>query len=504
MPTLEENQQFERYQIQRWVGNGVSGESYVALDTTLQRIVTLKLIHPWTVLPEADRRQFFRELSGINTLNHPYLASIMNYGELDGKLYVVRRHVSSGSLLSEDGRLWYQPPLSIAAAIRFVSQLAQALTYIHEQGYLHGSLTLSNILVLRGGTIDQQDEGFAPFLVADVGLANFVRRFGQPVQAYLPLTAAPEQLGNRVTIASDQYALAVILYFWLSGSPTFVGTPKEITHMKLAETITPLSTLNANISIEQESIIRRALSVYPEERYPSIMAFADALIATLPPLRDQIPNPEPLPTPAPEPLPVPAPEPLPHPAPEPLPQPAPEPLPQPAPEPLPEPAPEPLPKPSPDVFTPLPGTDPAPKSPPSPLVSEVYDAASSLQNVAPVFQHPSALPFLVVYVPETPGSYEFVLHNDEITIGRAGDSDILLEQDMQASRHHALLRRENASYLLYDLHSASGVFVNGEKLSLEDGYQLIPGDKITIGNHEMVLQQAVSVAEQIDASKLLV
>ena len=504
MPTLEENQQFERYQIKRLIGTGISSESYEAVDMELQRIVTLKLIHPWSVLPEADRRQFFRELKGISTLNHPYLASIIHYGERDGRLYVVRRYVSSGSLLSTDGRLWYQPPLSVATAIRFSSQLAQALAHVHTQGYLHGSLTLSNILVLRGGTIEQHEEDFAPFLVADVGMANFVRRFGQPVQAYLPLTAAPEQLGNRVTSASDQYALAVILYFWLSGRPAFVGTPEEVAHMKLTETLTPLTTLNAHVSSEQESIIRRALSVYPEERYPSSIAFTDALMATLPPLRDQIPNPEPLPTPAPEPLPVPAPEPLPNPLPDPLPQPAPEPLPQPAPEPLPEPAQEPLPETSPDIFTPLPSTEPTSGSPPTPLAGEVNDAASSLQNVAPVFQHSAALPYLVVHLPETLEAYEFILHSDEITIGRAGDSDILLEQDTLASRHHALLKRENAFYHLYDLHSASGVFVNGEKVSLGKGYQLVPGDKITIGNHELVFRQAVPIEEQIDASKLLV
>src|SRR2546428_4612786 len=106
MPTLEENQRFERYRIIRHVGSSVSGESYEADDTMLQRKVTLKLIHPWGILPESARRQFFREMQNISLLNHPYLAAILDYGELDGRLYVVRRYVNSGSLLSNDGRAW--------------------------------------------------------------------------------------------------------------------------------------------------------------------------------------------------------------------------------------------------------------------------------------------------------------------------------------------------------------------------------------------------------------
>ena len=137
MPALGENQRFERYRITRYLGSGVSGESYEAEDTMLQRKVTLKLIHPWTMLADAARRQFFREMQSIGMLNHPYLATILDYGEINGRLYVVRRYVTSGSLLSSEGRMWFQPPLSISDAIHYGHQLAQALEYIHRCGCLH-------------------------------------------------------------------------------------------------------------------------------------------------------------------------------------------------------------------------------------------------------------------------------------------------------------------------------------------------------------------------------
>src|SRR6266480_5634671 len=119
MSTLLEGQLFERYRIQRLLGNSVSGESYEAEDTMLLRKVTLKLIYPWATLSDPARRQFFREMQGISILNHPYLAAVLDYGEINGRLYVVRRYVTSGSLLSSDGRLWFQPPFSISDAIHY-------------------------------------------------------------------------------------------------------------------------------------------------------------------------------------------------------------------------------------------------------------------------------------------------------------------------------------------------------------------------------------------------
>ncbi|SRR6266567_3537802 len=548
MPALLENQRFERYRVVQYLGSGVSGESYEAEDTVLQRKATLKLIHPWMMLPDAARRQFFREMQGISLLNHPYVAAVLDYGEIDGRLYVVRRYVTSGSLLSSDGRLWFQPPFSISDAILYGHQLAQALEYIHKRGCLHGTLTLSNILVLRGPNVDGEP-GFAPFLLADVGLANFVRRFGQPQVQLLPITSAPEQLGKRVTPASDQFALAVILYFWLAGRPPYLGSPEEITHLKLTETITPLSSFNSHVTFEQESILRRALAVYPEERYPSILAFADALVATLIPPSKEVPQSDLASQPAPEfervpqtepaliselelqPLeqklenekapelePVLQEEPLFSTISEPEPEPAlrlesqatlefteiphteppliseidleQQPQPQPTPEPLPEPAPEPLPQPAPDVYQPLPQPAAEPASTPQPETPGSSEPQSSqaeeaLELATP---QPGISPRLIISLPGSAETYEFVLEREETTIGRAGSDDVLFDQDASTSRHHALLKHEDDHYVLYDQRSANGVFVNGQKLVDDTGYMLADGDQISIGIYELVFR----------------
>ena len=647
MPTLESGQTFERYRILRFLGSGVSGESYEAEDSMLLRRVTLKLIHPASPLPDSSRRQFFREMQGISVLYHPYLAAILDYGEIHGSLYVARRFVSSGSLLGVEGRLWFRPPLGVSDAIHYTAQLAQALQSIHARGLIHGAITFSNIMVLRGPNLDNEQSS-SPFLLTDVGLANFVRRFGQQQPSPLPVTAAPEQLARRVTPASDQFALAVLLYFWLTSRPPYLGSPEEIEYLKLTETITPASLLNARVSSEQDGIILRALSVSPEDRYASISAFADALMhslaSTLPvipvtepglpveitlhsststpqqaaktaqelngshpsssasdpvttvetaPAFESIPQtdpalefvsltpqaesevfpahpeeqslsteentsteisadsgdqsapvesespaqallavasqsepapetprpdsePETQPTPT-EPQPAPETEPETQPGTEPeqpsspveplpqtipdVPQPFPEPevppaIPEPATEPQREPAqpaPEPLTQPIPDVPQPIPGSETPPVSP-SPLAEgNGTETLTGRQELQAVMQSLTAAR-VIITSPYTDTPYEVQLEQEEITIGRAGASDILLDRDNLTSRHHALLKREGMQYVLYDRRSANGVYVNGQKISSgESGYMLLDGDHISIGNYELIFRSGPPV-----------
>ena len=476
MSTLQEGQLFERYRIQRLLGHSVSGESYEAEDTMLLRKVTLKLIHPWATLPDSARRQFFREMQGISILNHPYLAAVLDFGEFNSRLYIARRYVSSSTLSGNEGRLWFRPPLNVSDTIRYIHQLAQALQYIHNHGYLHGSLTFSNILVLQGPNLDNEPD-YAPFLLADVSLANFVRRFGQPQNQLLPIAAAPEQYSRRVTPASDQFALAVLLYFWLTGRPPYLGTPEEIEHLKLTETITPLSSFNPKVTFEQEGILLRALSVYPEDRYPSVLAFADSLLATLASETQVVPASEPVTQP--------------------------------------------------EFTAPIESTrledepQPEPIAEPEP-VSGFEEATSNLENTTEVElpaqaepaiyaentvgagplaetdttanfafeaeEQGATIPRLIITSPYTEQPLEVRLESDEITLGRAGSSDILLDQDNLTSRHHALLKHEGNCYIIYDRRSANGVFVNGQKIDTEIGYELADGDHISIGNYELIFR----------------
>ncbi|WP_069804262.1 FHA domain-containing protein [Thermogemmatispora onikobensis] len=91
---------------------------------------------------------------------------------------------------------------------------------------------------------------------------------------------------------------------------------------------------------------------------------------------------------------------------------------------------------------------------------------------------------------------EYTLDKEEITIGRAPTSDILLSKDKLTSRRHATVRYENGQYILRDERSANGTFVNGQQLEELVPYTLKDGDHIGIGEHELIFQApAVGVDE---------
>src|ERR1700730_4249458 len=192
MQKLSGEQRFDRYTIVRLLGKGISGESYEAEDMLLQRKVTLKLIHPWSPPSDAARRQFFRSLQGMSFITHRSLAAILDYGEVNRQLYVARQYSVPGSLLNNDGRQWYKPPLPISDAITHVLRISQALHALHADGYAHGAITLSNILILHAPT-DVTEASVTPLLLADPGSTDLVRYFGRPQMSILPLPAAPEQ-----------------------------------------------------------------------------------------------------------------------------------------------------------------------------------------------------------------------------------------------------------------------------------------------------------------------
>ena len=216
----------------------------------------------------------------------------------------------------------------------------------------------------------------------------------------------------------------------------------------MTETIIPLSSLNAKVSVEQEGMVRRALSVYPEDRYPIVLAFTDALLETLaqPVIKTEQSAQTGIEMQA---------------------------------------APESTPECATQIVADIPQSLPAP-----PAQAEFYpvEQLSFDQEYQPEMQAGPAetTAYLIIISPYIKEPYQVLLRGDETTIGRAGSSGILLEHDNLTSRHHALLKRENGRYFIYDRSSGNGVQVNGQRLSDNSGCALKDGDRIGIGNYELI------------------
>jgi len=185
-------------------------------------------------------------------------------------------------------------------------------------------------------------------------------------------------------------------------------------------------------------MVLRALSVYPEDRYLSVRAFTNALLSTLPPqpqssLRTELETRTVL-----ENQPVSEPE--------------------------------------------------APLQSELSPVEQLAGAEVQLSESLMQDEQVAVSARFIIISPYTGEPYEVELQDDETTIGRAGSSDILLDRDDLTSRHHALLKRENGRYVIYDRRSANGVQVNGQQLKGDSGFELIDGDHISIGNYELIFR----------------
>ncbi len=186
------------------------------------------------------------------------------------------------------------------------------------------------------------------------------------------------------------------------------------------------------------------------------------------------------------------PQPLHEPSPDPIPLPTPETPPQPQPEPRPDPDAAPLPVPGPDIPQPIP--EPKPIPPLEPAKDAFHETESDTQNGEMLFQAS-----VLIASPYTQKPQEFILAKEETTLGRAGSSDILLDQDTLTSRHHALLKHVANHYMIYDLKSANGIQVNGRRIPGDMGFVLTDGDHINIGEYELVfrLKQGIALLEQV-------
>jgi hypothetical protein len=112
------------------------------------------------------------------------------------------------------------------------------------------------------------------------------------------------------------------------------------------------------------------------------------------------------------------------------------------------------------------------------------------------YETPTRVARVIIASPYMDEPSEVRLEGNEFTIGRAGSSAILLDRDNLTSRHHATLKREGNRYLLFDLRSANGVFVNGQKILVENEYELLDGDHISIGNYELIFRSGASDRER--------
>ncbi|RAQ94222.1 hypothetical protein A4R35_01680 [Thermogemmatispora tikiterensis] len=146
--------------------------------------------------------------------------------------------------------------------VTYVKQVAEALQYAHDRKVVHRDVKPENMLVGEQGEV----------LLSDFGVALLVNSTGGTVP-YI----APEQVEGRVGPKSDQYALGVCVYEWLSGEPPFRGSWTEVLAQKVRREPPGLWERGIEVGAELEGVVRKALAREPEQRFGSVKELAEAL-----------------------------------------------------------------------------------------------------------------------------------------------------------------------------------------------------------------------------------
>lgn len=258
--------QVSNYRLVSLLGRGAFGTVYLGEHIYLHTKAAVKILRP---PPTSDYLEIFQiEARVTASLVHPNIVRVLDYGVEDGTPFLVLEYAPYGTLSSYHRK---GEPLSTVTILPYIKQVASALQYAHSQGVVHGQVTPANLLLGNNNQV----------LITnfDYRLASNLNPDNREFQLLgTPLYIAPEQvMGHQLMPASDQYALGVVVYEWLSGTRPFEGDSTVSLALKhLHEQPPSLRIRVPTISLALEQVVMRALAKDPTQRFPSIQAFADA------------------------------------------------------------------------------------------------------------------------------------------------------------------------------------------------------------------------------------
>jgi eukaryotic-like serine/threonine-protein kinase len=270
-----------KYELRREVGRGGMGVVYEAYDATICRRVALKTLCSDVLSgPEADTfiDRLRREAQAAGRLNHPNIVAVYDFGEelqegaRAGRIAYITMEFVEGRELQ--ALLATQERLPVAAIVRIMGQLLDALEYSHKNGVVHRDIKPANIMLLQDDTVKVTDFGIARIESSTLTRAGTV--MGSP--SYM----SPEQfLGLSIDARSDLYSAGVVLYELLAGEVPFPGSFSTAMHKVLNDTPTPVSALNVHAPKGIDELLGHALAKKPADRFQSAAEFKQAVLATL-------------------------------------------------------------------------------------------------------------------------------------------------------------------------------------------------------------------------------
>jgi serine/threonine-protein kinase len=252
--------------IQYELGGGGMSRVFVADDRALERKVAIKVLNP-VLAATVSVARFEREIMVVAKLNHPNIVPVLSAGQVDGLPFFIMPFIEGESLRARIVR----GPLSMRETVGILKDVARALAYAHSAGIVHRDIKPDNILI-AGTAAVVTDFGVAKAVSAarDRGISSG----GQPITGLgvslgTPQYMAPEQAAADPSAdhRADIYALGIVAYEMLVGSPPFHGrTPQALLAAQLTELPPPLASRRYDVPVELSAMIMKCLEKDPADR----------------------------------------------------------------------------------------------------------------------------------------------------------------------------------------------------------------------------------------------
>ena len=258
------------YTIKREIGAGGMASVHLAVQTSLDREVALKVMSPALAADPTFSKRFLQEARMLASLAHPNIVAVYDVGVTPAQLhYFSMQYLPGGDFAARVARGIDERELT-----QTVAGVAHALGYAHQRGYVHRDVAPGNILFDANSNPVLTDFGIA--LAAASGSRITSAGFSVGTSHYM----SPEQArGGDVDLRSDIYSLGVLCYFGLAGKPPYDGADGFA--VAYAHVFEPIPRLPAE-QAHWQHLIDCALAKDAKDRYADTEAFLDALATVVP------------------------------------------------------------------------------------------------------------------------------------------------------------------------------------------------------------------------------
>jgi serine/threonine protein kinase/class 3 adenylate cyclase len=250
-----------RYEVLSQVGTGGTGVVYKVRDLETDETVALKILKPEIATNPTVQDNFKRELCLARKITHKNVCRIHDFSRSNGTAYASMGFIKGESLLSRLNRVGSLP---VNQAFEIARQICAGLREAHAQGIVHGDLKPANIMLDRSGTVK----------ITDFGVARLIQDNGPMTGSIVgtPAYMAPEQAELKpVGPCTDIYALGLVLYEMITGSPAFHGdTPVAVALRQIREYPRRPRDIVPTLSHPIEAAILKCLQKDPAKRFQSV------------------------------------------------------------------------------------------------------------------------------------------------------------------------------------------------------------------------------------------